>query len=67
MVAPFIVVGHERTDLPFKVTRQVIMFQENTIFHGTVPAFDFALGDRMIRLPTDVAKFVFLQPVLQFR
>src|SRR5210317_803415 len=56
MVAPFVVMSHERADLLFKVAREIIVFQENTVFQGTVPAFDLALGHRVIWLAPSMAQ-----------
>jgi hypothetical protein len=43
-LALVIVILDEGPDLAFEVTRQVIVFQQHTVFHRLVPTFDFSLG-----------------------
>jgi len=38
------VVIDEDTDLLLEIIWQVVVFQENAVLHGLVPAFDFTLG-----------------------
>lgn len=40
---------NERPDLAFEVARKEVFFEEATVLHGLVPAFDLALGVRMVR------------------
>ena len=47
-----IVVADEVSDLLFKVTRQVIVLEQDTVLEGLVPALDLALGLRMHRSTT---------------
>ena len=54
MVARVVVIGDEGLDLGFEIARQVVVFQQNAVFEGLVPALDLALGHRMIRRATDV-------------
>ena len=39
-----VVVIDEGADLSFEVPGQVVVFQQNPVLHGLVPAFDLALG-----------------------
>ena len=58
--------GHELSDLPLKLTRQVIIFQQNAVLQRAVPALNLALRHRVIELAACEAEIMFLQPVLQF-
>ena len=44
-----IVVLDERFDLGFEVARQEVVFEQDAVLQGLVPAFDFALGLGMHR------------------
>ena len=66
MVPPCVVVVDEVPELPFKVTRQVVVFEQDAVFERAVPALDLALRLRMIRLAARVRNVVVLQPVLEF-
>lgn len=44
MVSPVIVMFGEGLDLSFEIARQEVVFQQDTIFEGLVPALDLALG-----------------------
>ena len=48
MVAPVIVVLHEGADLRFQVSRQVVVFEQDAVLQGLMPALDLALGLRMV-------------------
>src|SRR5271154_1035478 len=54
VVATVIIIGDEGLDLGLEIARQVVVFQQNAVFEGLVPALDLALGHRMIRRTTDV-------------
>lgn len=43
VVALVVVVIDEGPDPTFEIAGQVIVFQQNTVLHGLVPAFDFTL------------------------
>ena len=49
VVTAVVVVVDERGDLCFEITRQEIVFQQNAVLEGLVPALDLALGHWMIR------------------
>ncbi len=49
VVAMVVVVIDEGADLAFQVAGQEVVFQENPVLHRLVPAFDLALGLRMVR------------------
>ena len=48
VVAVVVVVMDESADLAFKISGQVIVFQQDAVFQGLVPTLDLALGLRMI-------------------
>ena len=48
VVAVVVIVIDESVDLAFKISGQVIFFQQDTVFQGVVPTLDLALGLRMI-------------------
>ncbi len=54
VVAVVVVVIAEGIDLTFQVTGQEVVFQEDAVLHGLVPALDLALGLRMMRCTTDM-------------
>ena len=55
VIALVIVVFDERFDLGFKVAWQIIIFQQDAVFEGLVPAFDLALGLRVERRTANMA------------
>ena len=54
MIANVIVVLDEGADLPFEIARQIVVVEQNAVLQGLVPAFDLALGLRVIRCSPDV-------------
>ena len=44
VVAAMVVVLDERRDLPFEITRQEVVFQQDTEQQSLVPSFDLALS-----------------------
>jgi hypothetical protein len=48
VTAVVIVVIDEGADLPFQVAGQVVVFQDNPVLHGLMPALDLTLGLRMM-------------------
>jgi hypothetical protein len=55
VVTPVIVVFDERLDLGFEVTRQEVVFQQDAVLHGLVPALDLALRLGMERRTAHMA------------
>ncbi|EZP68140.1 hypothetical protein BV96_04260 [Sphingomonas paucimobilis] len=45
----------ERLDLGFEVTGQEVIFQQDAVLEGLVPALDLALGLRVHRSAADMA------------
>ena len=54
VVARVVVIGDESLDLGLEIARQVVVFQQDAVFEGLVPALDLALGHRMIGRAADV-------------
>ena len=48
VVAPVVVVVDEGADPLSKIARQVVVFQQDAVLRGLVPALDLALGLRVI-------------------
>ena len=44
MVAPVIIVLHEGLDLAFQIARREVIFQQDVVVQGLVPALDLVLG-----------------------
>ena len=44
VVALVVVVIDEGPDLMFEIARQIVVFEENPVLHGLMPALDFALS-----------------------
>ena len=61
VVAMVVVVIDERPDLAFQVAGQEVVFQEDTVLHGLVPAFDLALGLWMVRRTANVIHALVLE------
>jgi hypothetical protein len=61
-----VVVLDEGLDLGLKVTGQEVVFQEDAVFQGLVPALDLALGLRVHRGTAQVAHLVGLDVFRQF-
>ena len=49
MIADVVIVLDEGADLPFEISRQVVVVEQDAVLQGLVPALDLSLGLRMIR------------------
>ncbi len=54
VIAVVVVMVDEGADLALQIPWQEVVFQENPVLHGLVPALDFALGLRVMRGATDM-------------
>lgn len=63
MVAAVVVMLDEGSDLPFEISRQVIVFEQYPVFQGLVPALDFALGLRMAWRTANVLDISLVEPL----
>jgi len=66
VVSLMVVVLDEGLDLGLKVAGQEVVFQQDAVFQGLVPAFDLALGLRMTRGAAHVAHLLGLDVFGQF-
>ena len=53
VVSMIVVMIHEGADLQFKIAGQVIVFEENLVLEGLMPAFDLALCLRVVGRTSD--------------
>ena len=65
VVTMVVIVLDNRAALPFQVAGQVVVFQRNTVLHGLVPPFDFALGLRVVRGATKVIHALAVEVIRQ--
>ena len=63
VVSAIVVMLDEGADLAFKVSRQVIVFQQDAVLERLMPTLDLALGLGMIRRTTNMTHAALLQPV----
>ena len=56
MVAAMVVVLDERFDLALEIAGQEVVFQQNAVLQGLVPALDLALGLGMERSAAHMAQ-----------
>ena len=62
-MARVIVVLDEAIHGLFEVARQVVVFQQNSVLQGLMPAFDLTLGLRMVRRAAHMVHAVALEPL----
>ena len=62
MVSAVVVVVDESRNLSFEIARQKVIFQQDAVFEGLMPALDFALGHRMIRRAAKVFDIAVVEP-----
>ncbi len=65
VVAVVIVMIDEDANLVFKVTRQEIVFQQDLVLEGLMPALDLTLGLRVVGSPSNMVHSVIVGPVRQ--
>ena len=63
VVAVVIVMLDEGADLVFKVARQEIVFQQDLVLEGLMPALDLTLGLRVVGSPSNMVHVVIVEPV----
>ena len=62
MIADVIVVLDEGVDLPFEISGQIIVVEQNAVLQGLVPALDLALGLRVIRCAAHMLHALAFEP-----
>ena len=65
VVALVVVVVGEGGDLPLQVARQEVMFEQDAVLHGLMPALDLALGLGMMGRAADMLHALFLDVIRQ--
>ncbi len=66
MVTAVVEVIDELVDLAFDIAWQVIVLQQDAVLEGLMPAFDLALGLRVIGCASNMVHFPVLKPLGQF-
>ena len=66
VVAAVIVVIDEPIDAGFKITGQVVVFQEDAVLERLMPALDLALCLRMVGRAADMPHVLCIQPVRRY-
>ena len=70
MIAAVIVVLDEAADVGFEIAWQVVVFEQDAVLQGLMPALDLTLGLRMMRRTANISPFavtLFLTPGEQFK
>ena len=62
MVADVVVMLDEGIDLPFEISGQIIVVEQDAVLESLVPPFDFPLGLRVIRSAAHMLNALVLQP-----
>ena len=62
VIALVIIVRDEGIDLCFEMAGQIVVLEQDAVLQGLMPAFDFALGLRMIGRPTNMIHFSVIEP-----
>ena len=65
MVAAMIVVIDEAIDLRFEIAWQVVVFEQNAVLEGLVPALDLALGLGMAGRSAHMVHACILEPLCE--
>ena len=63
VIARMVVVHHEGSDLAFEIAGQVVMLEQDSVLERLMPAFDFALGLRMVGRSADMLDVLLVQPI----
>ena len=66
VIASMVVMIDKGVDLLPEITGQVVVFQQDAVLQGLVPALDLALGLWMVRGTADVIHLLVFEPISQF-
>ncbi len=66
VIAPMVVMLDEGVDLLPEIAGQIVVFQQDAVLQGLMPALDLALGLRVVRGAADVIHLPIFQPFGQF-
>ena len=65
VVAMVVVMIDEGADPHFQIARQVVVFQQDLVLEGLMPALDLTLGLRVVGSPSNMVHSVIVEPVRQ--
>src|SRR4029079_2730601 len=65
VIADVVIVRDEGVDLPFEITGQIVVVEQDAVLEGLVPALDLSLSLGMIRRPTHMLHALTLEPLGQ--
>ena len=65
MIADVVIVRDEGLDLPFEITGQIVVVEQDAALQGLVPTLDLALGLGVIWRTTHMLHAVILEPLGQ--
>src|SRR5882757_2379269 len=65
VIADVVIVRDEGVDLPFEITGQIVVVQQDAALQGLVPTLNLTLGLRVIRRPTHMQHSLVLEPTGQ--
>ena len=63
VVAVVVVIIDEGADLPFEITRQIIVFEQNPVLERLMTALDFALCLWVVWRATDMIHALIFEPI----
>lgn len=66
MIATLIIVFDECLDLPFEISRQIIMLKKHSVLERLMPTLDFSLCLRVVRSPTHMIHGLLTEPFCEF-
>ena len=66
VIALVIIVRDEGIDLRFEMAGQIVVLKQDAVLQGLVPAFDLALGLRVIGCATNMIHAVVIEPLGEF-
>src|SRR4029079_11662491 len=64
VIADVVIVRDEGIDLPFEITGQIVVVEQDAALQGLVPTLDLALGLRVIRRCAATLRPVMLKPLV---
>ena len=62
VIADVVIVLDEGVDLPFEITGQIVVVEQDAALQGLVPTLDLALGLRMVGRTSNVAHAIIIEP-----
>ena len=65
MIASMVLVFDEGVNLLLEIARQIVIFQQDAVLEGLMPALKLALGLGVIRRASDMVHLLIFQPISQ--